>query len=71
MVAYWVILDHPYAAVTDEKGNFEIPNLPAGTHEFNVWQESAGYLDKKYTVTIKDGENVQKPLKFTAKQILK
>jgi hypothetical protein len=71
MVAYWVILDHPYAAVTDENGNFEIPNLPVGAHEFIVWQESAGYLEKKYAVTIKAGENVEKPLKFTAKQILK
>ena len=71
MVAYWVILDHPYAAITDENGNFEIKDLPVGTHEFNVWQESAGYLDKKYTVNIKAGENAEKPLKFTAKQILK
>lgn len=71
MVAYWVILDHPYAAVTDENGNFEIPNLPVGANEFSVWQESAGYLEKKYSVTIKDGVNEQPPLKFTAKQILK
>ena len=71
MVAYWVVLDHPYAAVTDKNGNFEISNLPAGPHEFMVWQESAGWLDRKYTVTIKDGVNEQKPLKFTSKQILK
>lgn len=71
MVAYWVILDHPYAAVTDENGNFEIPNLPAGNNEFSVWQESAGYLEKKYTVMINNGVNEQPPLKFTAKQILK
>ena len=71
MGAYWVILDHPYAAVTDAKGNFEIPNLPVGTHEFMVWQESAGWLDKKYSVTIKEGLNEQPSLKFNASQILK
>ena len=71
MKAYWVIIDHPYAAVTDEKGNFVIPELPVGKHEFIVWQEESGYLDKKYTVTIKAGENIEKPLKYTAKQILK
>jgi hypothetical protein len=71
MVAYWVILDHPYAAITNEKGEFVIENLPVGQHEFIVWQESAGYLEKKYAVTIKEGDNVQKPLKFTASQILK
>ena len=71
MEAYWVILDHPYAAVTDENGEFTITDLPVGSHEFIVWQESAGYLEKKYTVNIKAGENAEKPLKFTAKQILK
>ncbi len=71
MRAYWVVLDHPYSAVTDEKGNFEIADLPVGDHEFMVWQEEAGWLEKKYAVTIKDGTNVQKPLKFTAAQILK
>lgn len=71
MVAYWVILDHPYAAVTDENGEFTIADLPVGSHEFIVWQESAGYLEKKYTVNIKAGDNTEKPLKFSAKQILK
>ncbi|WP_010585045.1 cupredoxin domain-containing protein [Schlesneria paludicola] len=71
MVAYWMIIDHPYAAVTDEKGNFEIPNLPVGQHEFMVWQESSGWLDKKYAVTIKAGDNQEKPLKYKAAQILK
>ena len=60
-----------YAAVTDAKGHFEIPNLSVGAHEFMVWQESAGWLEKKYSVTIKEGMNEQPPLKFKASQILK
>lgn len=71
MMAYWAVVDHPYAAVTDAKGNFEIADLPVGTHEFIVWQESAGYLDKKYTVEVKAGANAQKPLKFAADKFLK
>lgn len=71
MEAYWVILDHPYATVTDAKGNFEIPNLPVGSHDFIVWQESCGYLEKKLTIDVKAGVNEQKPLKYTAAQILK
>ncbi len=70
MTAYWVVVDHPYAAVTDPEGKYEIPELPAGKHEFIVWHESSGYLDKKYTVEIKEGVNEQKPLKFTSAQIL-
>ena len=70
MNAYLVVVDHPYATVTDTEGKFEIPELPAGTHEFIVWHESAGYFDKKYKVEIKEGVNEQKPLKFTSAQIL-
>jgi len=57
MVAYWLILDHPYMAVTDAKGNFTIKNLPVGKHEFRIWQERAGYLDRKYIVDVVAGEN--------------
>ena len=71
MEAYWVVLDHPYATITDEKGNYEIPNVPVGEHEFCIWHESCGYLEKKYPVTIKAGDNVEKPLKYKAAQILK
>jgi hypothetical protein len=40
MRAYWLITDSPYFAVTDEKGNFEIKNVPAGTQKVVVWQEA-------------------------------
>ena len=56
MTAYWVILDHPYCAVTDTKGEFEIADLPEGDHKFIVWQEKSGYVDKAYAVSIKAGQ---------------
>jgi RNA polymerase sigma factor (sigma-70 family) len=37
--------DHPYFAVTDSKGNFSIPNAPAGTWRLMVWHEKVGYRD--------------------------
>ncbi len=52
MAAYWMVLDHPYIAVTDAKGNFEIKNVPAGTQKVVVWQEAVGF------VTASSGENV-------------
>src|SRR5262249_29997616 len=52
MQAYWMVLDHPYFAVTDDKGNFEIKDAPAGTQKVVVWQEAAGF------VTPSQGENV-------------
>ena len=66
MQAWWVILDHPYAAVTNAQGEFEIPDLPEGEHEFRVWQEKAGYLEKSLKVKVKAGENKLNPIKVSA-----
>ena len=36
----WVLVsDHPYYAVTDKNGNYEIKDVPAGTYEVVCWQE--------------------------------
>lgn len=35
--------DHPYFAVTDAQGNFEIKLVPAGKCRIVVWQESVGF----------------------------
>ncbi len=67
MTAHHLVKDHPFGAATNEKGEFEIRNLPAGKHEFIVWQERVGYLDKKYAVTIEAGKVAQGELKFDAK----
>lgn len=66
MKAYHLVLDHPYMAVTDADGKFTLPDLPAGKHEFIVWQEKAGYLDKTYKVEIKAGETKEVKLSFGA-----
>lgn len=63
MGAYWVVLDHPYAAVTDKEGKFKIENLPEGSHEFRVWNSKAGNIDKKMVVKIKGGETTTLPVK--------
>lgn len=56
MGAFWVVVDHPYAAITDEQGKFIIENLPAGTHEFRVWHERIGYVERALEVEIVAGE---------------
>jgi plastocyanin len=41
----WILVqDHPYMAVTAEDGSFEIKDIPTGKHDFQFWQEAAGYL---------------------------
>lgn len=60
MVSHWLILDHPYAALTDAEGKFAIGKLPAGDYEFTVWHESVGYIDRKFKVTIPDNGTADK-----------
>ncbi len=51
----WIKLsDHPYAALSDHDGRFQINWLPAGNYEFMVWQEKAGYLARRLPVTVRD-----------------
>jgi plastocyanin len=40
MSGYLVAFEHPYFAVTDEDGAFNIPNVPAGTYRLNVWHRA-------------------------------
>jgi hypothetical protein len=43
MVAHMLMRENGYYAVTDDQGNFEIANVPAGEPlEFQVWHESGG-----------------------------
>ena len=42
MRAYLVVLDHPFVSVSDDQGNVEIKNLPAGKElVFRLFQEAA------------------------------
>ena len=57
MRAYHLVVDHPYAAVTDDNGRFQIEGLPVGKHIFRVWHERSGDLDRNLEVKVKaDGE---------------
>ncbi len=46
MTGWLVVKDHPYVAVTDEHGRFELKNLPTGEHTFVVWHEQPGYVQE-------------------------
>lgn len=64
MKGYVFPRDNPYVAVTGEDGGFELKNLPAGKHDFQVWQESVGGLAAKpewkkgkFKLEINEGDN--------------
>lgn len=47
-IHYWMkgyvwAFDHPYAAVTNDRGEFRIPNAPAGTWRLVIWHEEFGF----------------------------
>jgi hypothetical protein len=56
MKAYVRVFDHPYFALTDKDGNFEIKNAPAGDWRLKIWHETgwrggaAGRDGEKVTV---------------------
>ncbi|MCK5286537.1 MAG: carboxypeptidase regulatory-like domain-containing protein [Thermodesulfovibrionia bacterium] len=60
---YIFIFDHPYAAVTDEKGIFEIDNLPPGEYLLKAWHEGFGMQEKK--IRVKSGEAVDVEIAFS------
>lgn len=50
MTAYVGVLTHPFFAVTDENGAFEIANLPPGEYTVEAWHEKYGTKTGKVTV---------------------
>jgi hypothetical protein len=60
MTAYMLQRKNGYYAVTDEKGNFEIPNVPAGEPlEFQVWHESGAAPASGLIGTTPDAKDVK------------
>ena len=47
MTAYLFVLEHPYFAVTNEKGQFKIEGLPAGEYTLAAWHEEFGEQEVK------------------------
>ncbi len=49
------ILDHPYGAVTNAKGEFMIKDIPAGTYTVEAWHEALGKV-KEANVKVDSGK---------------
>jgi hypothetical protein len=57
MEAYWLVIDHPYGAITDKEGKFTIKGLPAGKNQLTIWHSTSGYLVKALDVDVKPGQS--------------
>jgi plastocyanin len=50
MLAFIVVLETPYFAVSDATGQFEIPNVAPGKYKLVVWSEKLDGLEQDVTV---------------------
>ncbi len=63
MSAYIGVFSHPFFGVSDDQGEVELKNLPAGTFQVQAWQEKYGMQTQ--SVTVAAGE--VKEITFTFK----
>ena len=64
MRSYIAVFKHPFFAVTDKSGSFELKNLPPGDYSIEAWHEKLGTSTQKISVSsgvIKELEFVFKP----------
>ena len=63
MGAYSGVFNHPFYAVTNDQGTFEIKNLPPGNYVIEAWHEKYGPQTQNVTISGAEG----KSLDFTFK----
>jgi hypothetical protein len=66
MTAYIGIVNHPYFAVSNTGGTFEIDNVPAGTHTIKAWHERYGPLTE--TVRVRAGATTTADFAYTGNE---
>jgi hypothetical protein len=65
MESWALVVDHPYYAITDKEGRFQIGDIPPGTYRVTIWHP---YIRESHlqTVTIKPRENSDVKIAVTA-----
>lgn len=62
--AWVVVAGHPYHAVTDERGRFELPDVPPGRYQLVVWHEPVVRADG----TRSEAAVVRRPVRVRAER---
>lgn len=65
MHGWWISAEHPYYAITDDKGAFTLTDVPPGDYEIEIWQEVLGKQTQK--VSVKGGEAAKLDVSMTKK----
>jgi len=58
MGVYIAILDHPYYAISDENGGFQIQGLPDGTYTLEAWHEAFGTQTQVFTMNHQEPQTI-------------
>ena len=66
MNAYGGVLEHPFFAVSDASGKFEIKGLPPGDYTIEAWHEKLGTQEQKITVGAKESKEANFAFKMTS-----
>jgi plastocyanin len=53
MSATVMVFDHPWFAIPDEQGNFDLSGVPPGTHQITAWHERLG--DTTLSIRVEPG----------------
>ncbi len=62
MSAYIHVTEHPYHAVTDIYGEYEIRDVPSGSYRLKVWHERLGTQEKQ--VEVREGKTLEVDFTF-------
>lgn len=65
MESWGLTVENPYYAITDQRGHFEIDQIPPGKHKIAVWHPYIGGM-KEFDVTIEPGRTAKLEIKIPA-----
>jgi plastocyanin len=54
MRAWVVVADHPFYALSNDAGEFELPSVPPGKYTLQIWQETLGITSRDVSVSADD-----------------
>ena len=63
MQAHIIVNDHPYTAVTNTEGGFNIIDIPAGDYTLRLWHELLG--EQRQSVTVTAAQEISVQLTYT------